>query len=116
MTPEDTAEENQKWQEVTLHKKKKRKEEEKNNQRKGRRQTTTDATKVKASVGTSYADVLRNMKSKVHLTAAGAEITGIRRTRGGEILVQLKKGGNTEKLREAVAQALKGQPMVETFE
>ena len=109
MTLGDTAEENQKWQEVTLCKKKKRKEEEKKNQRKGRTQTTSDAIKVKTSVRTSY------MKSKFDPTAARPEITGIRRTREGQILVQLRKVENTEKFREAIAQVLEGQIMVETL-
>ena len=58
-------------------------------------------------------DVLRHMKRKLKPTAAGAETMGIHHTRGGEIFVELKKGGNTEKLCEAGDQALEGQRMIE---
>ena len=72
MTPEDTANENQNRQEVTLCQKKKKKEEGKKTQRKGRSQTTMEAIKVKASVGTvnGVRSTLRQMGRRLRVSDA----------------------------------------------
>ena len=53
-----------------------------------------DAIRVSAKDGESYAEILKDMKAKVNLQNAGAEVLSIRRTRRGEILLVLKKGGD----------------------
>ena len=77
---------------VKKGKDRKTKVEEKKEKRMRLRQPRTEAIKVKAKEGVTYADVLSNMKRNVNPETTGAEIMGIRRTRAGDILVKVKRG------------------------
>ena len=67
---------------------------------------SSDAIRVSARDGQSYADILREMKAKVDLRRAGLEVLSIRRTRKEEVLLILKKGGDVSAFREKLDQAV----------
>lgn len=55
----------------------------------------------------SYADTLRKIKKEVDLKECGVEISKIMRTRGNDILVEIKKGtSGVENLKQAVSNLL----------
>ena len=53
----------------------------------------SDAIKVLARDGHSYAYILKKMKAIVDIRRAGLKVLSIRRTRKEEVLLVLKKGG-----------------------
>lgn len=64
----------------------------------------------------SYADVLRHLKKRVDPDSHGVKVSGIRRTRGGELHVKIgKAGGKAEDLREAFVGALNGKATVRSM-
>ena len=75
-----------------------------------------EAVVVKVPAESSNADILRQIKTQVDAGNCGAEISAIRRTRGGEILIEIKKGSEgVESLRSAVASALGDGATVRTM-
>lgn len=52
-----------------------------------------DAIKIKASAEVSYADLLRKVKATPELKSLGDRVTKIRRTRAGELLLELGHAG-----------------------
>lgn len=108
--PSEKREDEAEWQAVE-HRKKKRKKEEGNISRRTNRATRSrlpEAVAVKPKdKACSYADVLRNIKAKIDPAALGVEISKIRQTRGGELLIEIAKGaGKADELKNAVAHAL----------
>ncbi|OXU30565.1 hypothetical protein TSAR_016229 [Trichomalopsis sarcophagae] len=73
-----------------------------------------DAIKVKASIGgSSYADILRKVKSAPELKTLGDRVTRIRRTRVGELLLELgRPGTKTPDLMTVVSSTLSGSAEV----
>ena len=66
-----------------------------------------DAIKIKASEGVAYADILKRVKATPDLMAVGERVTRIRRTREGELLMELGKAGTeTSVLQRAIASKL----------
>ena len=59
--------------------------------------STSDAFRVSAKDGQSYAEILR-----VNSSDAGLEVLTIRRTRKEEILLILKKGGDVTAFKKAI--------------
>ena len=55
---------------------------------------SSDAIRVSAKDGESYAEILKAMKAIVNPQNSGAAVLSIRRTRKKEILLVLKKGGD----------------------
>ncbi|XP_046742524.1 uncharacterized protein LOC124409152 [Diprion similis] len=73
----------------------------------GRRQARPDAVLIKTSGSANYAEVLRTIKRQVDPEKTGAQITAVKKTRGGDVLVELKRGSSgVQALRDAVAGAL----------
>jgi hypothetical protein len=63
----------------------------------------TEAITVKSTE--SYADILRRIRKEV---PSGGEVAAIRRTRGGDLLLQMRKGASsTEKLASAISAVAK---------
>ncbi|XP_039969203.1 uncharacterized protein LOC120781136 [Bactrocera tryoni] len=56
----------------------------------------TEAVIIKPAEGNSYAEVLKNIRSKVDLKEAEVKIKGIRKTRAGALLLELEKGQSTK--------------------
>lgn len=89
------------WEYVNRRKNKKKEE----NNRKTKR--LTEAVAVRVTGQQSYAEVLRSLKTEVNPATYGVKIRGIRRTRNGELLMELEKGsGKTRELRNALANVL----------
>jgi hypothetical protein len=64
-----------------------------------------DAIEVKAKGNASYAETLRRIRKNVVLP--NVEVAGIRQTRSGDLLLQMKRGtGQTEELANAITKAL----------
>lgn len=70
------------------------------------------AVLVKVAAGSSYADTVRAVRnnSEVNLAELGAQVTGMRKTRDGHLLVELAKGAGSvvaaQKLSSAIATRL----------
>jgi len=70
------------------------------------------AVLVKVAAGSSYADTVRAVRnnSEVNLAELGAQVTGMRKTRDGHLLVELAKGAGSvvaaQKLTSAIATRL----------
>ncbi|XP_058799019.1 uncharacterized protein LOC131668675 [Phymastichus coffea] len=58
-----------------------------------RRKPRPEAIKIKALDGTSYADILRKVKAAPNMKEIGERVMRIRRTRAGELLLELEKPG-----------------------
>lgn len=72
-----------------------------------------DAIVIKAAEGTSYADILRKIKTDVSLKSIGDEVTTIRRTVNGDLLLQLKNNSeNTASYRSSINEALGSEAKV----
>lgn len=67
-----------------------------------------DALVVQASSASSYADILKRVKSDPKLKSLGENVVRTRRTQKGELLFELKRDleGNSESLREALGESL----------
>ncbi|XP_046736548.1 uncharacterized protein LOC124405569 [Diprion similis] len=74
----------------------------------GRRQVRPDAVLIKTTGGAAnYAEVLKKIKRQVDPEKTGAQIAAVKKTRGGDVLVELKRGSSgVQALRDAVAGAL----------
>ena len=55
------------------------------------RRRLPEAVAVKVMGQSTYADILRKIKKEVDPESCGVTVSGIRRTRGGELLVEIKK-------------------------
>lgn len=92
--------------ETVRHRKEKKKKEQPNKGRIKPTRETGEAVVIKADPKT-YADVIRKMKCSVDPNEIGVEITSMRRTRAGELLVKLKRGeGQAVKLKDALTSSL----------
>ncbi|XP_046424448.1 uncharacterized protein LOC124181695 [Neodiprion fabricii] len=76
----------------------------------------TAAAPAKTDGGKNYADVLKKVRGQVDPDKVGASITAVRRTRGGDVLLELKGSGGAQALKEAVAMALGDRAKVTTLE
>lgn len=66
-----------------------------------------DAIIIKAKEGTSYADILRKVKADDSLKSVGEAVARVRRTAGGDLLLQLKKtSGQTANLCSSISDSL----------
>lgn len=64
-----------------------------------------EAVIIKVNEERTYADALRKVRGAVNPGEVGVEIEKIRRSKAGELFIQIKKGkGEAEKLREALAE------------
>lgn len=91
--------------ETVQHRKRKRKRAPIN-----RKQNPTrdpgEAITIKAQPET-YAEVIKKMKSSVNPSEIGVEISSMKRTKAGELIVKFKKGvGQAEKLKDALSNTL----------
>lgn len=103
----DTGDGNE-WRRVNSRKKKKKvKSMIKHNQ--------GEAITIKPNTETTYADMLKAMKSNINPTEIGIEIKSMRRTRTGDILVQFNKGERqAEKLTRAIENTLGNDVTIKT--
>lgn len=97
------------WQTVRRKKPKKPKEPKKQKPGKSEdkvrtRKPKTDAFIIKPTDGHSYAEVLKNLRSKLNPEKAEVNIKTIRRTKDGSLLLQLAKG---EKIKDTFSEAIK---------
>ncbi|XP_039954228.1 uncharacterized protein LOC120770715 [Bactrocera tryoni] len=67
-----------------------------NQRAKSRPKRQSEAVIIKPAEGNSYAEVLKNISSKVNLREAEVKIKGIRKTRAGALLLELEKGQFTK--------------------
>lgn len=103
------------WQTVHHGKQTKKKENQKSDG-----QTTKkpkgEAVSIKVTGNKTYADVLRDMKRKVNLSEIGVDVSSIRRSRTGDLLISLKKSnGSADKLKEALKTSLSADIEVKTL-
>lgn len=63
----------------------------------------TDAVVIKAKEGQTYADILRNLKTKVGENLAG--IQSVRRSRGGDAVLEIGKDADASKIEENIVSA-----------
>lgn len=108
------------WKEVGRRGEKKNKKKMKEGEGATKRQIKRrlpEAVAVKINNEMSYANVLRQLKTKVDPDKMGLQVSGIRKTRAGEILIELKNGsGKAEELRTNVAAALGDGATVRTLD
>ena len=71
-----------------------------------RKEGRSDAIKVSAKDGQSYAGILKEMKAKVDPRNAGLEVLSIRRTRKEEVVLVFKKGGDASAFRKELDRAI----------
>lgn len=81
-----------------------------------RKKYLPEAITIKINEGITYADTLRKLKADVDPKSAGAEISVVRRTRSGDILVEFKKGTDTENFKKAVETAMEGKGSVKSLQ
>lgn len=75
-----------------------------------------EALVLKTNASESYADVIKEMKKKINPSDIGVQITGIRRTREGELLLKLSKGeGQADKLKSVISNVLGENVMVRSL-
>ena len=75
-----------------------------------------EAIAVKTRGDSSYADILRKLKTEIDPESFGVKVSGIRRTRSGELLVEIKRGtGKAMDLKKAVAETLGKEATVRTM-
>lgn len=68
---------------------------------------TGEALTIRAKDSKTYAEMLKQLKTKINPTEYGVEVNEMRRTKSGELLIKLKRGdGQTDKLKEALQQTL----------
>ena len=79
---------------------------------KGKKKPATDAIKITAQSGASYADILRNIKSGIQKPD---DLVGFRRTKKEDILIVLKKGGKAEELKNSLTALVDGKAEVVTL-
>ncbi|KAG7196974.1 hypothetical protein KM043_016906 [Ampulex compressa] len=73
-----------------------------------------DAIKIKASASVSYADLLRKVKAAPELKPLGERVTKIRRTRAGELILELGQAGTeTPGLQKVVSSTLQESAIVQ---
>jgi hypothetical protein len=56
--------------------------------------------------GASYAEALKKLRGAINVEEIGCKISGVRRSQGGEILLEVEKGGATSALATKVAEVL----------
>jgi len=118
---------NPEWQTANKRKKKKKPSENKQpksrpeskkavddsqKRKRARKRIKPEAVLVKPSEGKSYAEVLKSLKNGTKLEDTGAEVTSMRKTKGGAILLELAKGGKKEQLCNVIRNALKDVAVV----
>ncbi|XP_046424562.1 uncharacterized protein LOC124181884 [Neodiprion fabricii] len=81
-----------------------------------RKPVRPDAVLIKTEGEQNYAEVLKRVRGQVDPDKVGASITAVRRTRGGDVLLELKGSSGAQALKEAVVVALGGQAKVSTLE
>lgn len=107
----DSNIEKEPWIPVTNRKAKKKEE-----RRKPSVKIKGEAITIKAP-NLSYAEVIKEMKEKIKPEEVGVNIRNIRRTRDGDLLIQMEKGtGQAEKLENAIRQSLGEKVQVKTLE
>lgn len=109
------------WEEVRHRKNKRKKDKKEGNieenmkRKKKVDRKRTDAIKITAKEGISYSDILMQMKSSVNPDESGAEVKKIRRTRKGELLLELMKEDEGDKFKQAIMTALQEKAEVKTM-
>lgn len=95
------------WHLATHRKPKRKKEEqaEKPKQKPARRKG--EVLSIAARGTTTYAEVLRQMKKNIDLNTVGVSVTGIHRTKNGNLAIRTKTG-QAEKLKAALAAKVSG--------
>lgn len=82
-----------------------------------KRKPQREALLIKPAQGKSYAEVLREIRAKVNPTDTRTEIRAIRRTRSGEVLVELgREKGDKVAFGEALRRSLGGLATVRSLE
>ncbi|XP_065354607.1 uncharacterized protein LOC135949073 [Calliphora vicina] len=72
-----------------------------------------DAVVIKPRDGHSYADVLKNLKTKVNPEETEVAIQSVRKTKSGSILLVMGQGGRKDEFREAIMSTLKEEATVQ---
>lgn len=99
----NTPKEGSAWTKVERKKKLKRKKEKPTTSKKLYGRTRPDALIIKTTSELSYAEILRKVKGDSSLAGLGDQVTRIRRTQKGELLLELKTGEvKTEDLQQKV--------------
>ena len=75
----------------------------------------SDAIKVSAKDGQSYADILKEMKARVNPQDSGLEVLSVRRTRKEEVLLVLKKGDDIPAFQKALDQAVGARAKIDAL-
>ena len=118
------------WQKVTVKKKKKKSNQSKERKEDGKKKggddavakrpqskrTKPDAIMIVAEDGSSYADILRKVKTDPKLCELGENVSKIRRTVKGGLLLQLRSNGeHSENFRGAIGELLGEKVSVRTL-
>ena len=82
-----------------------KKEHNKGTRRHGRK--LPEAILIKPVNGKSYAEVLKDLKTKVKPEDAEVALRAVRKTKNGSILLEMAEGGNKDKFCEAIRTSLK---------
>lgn len=96
------------WIEAKRTKTHKRSQDEQKNKNRRRPPRLPAAVAVKpTNKSASYADILKDLKSKIDPGALGVEVSKVRKARNGDVLIEIAKGGEkVDALRNAVAEVL----------
>lgn len=94
------------WRKVEYRKDKKRTGNM--NERRVQRTRLPEAVSIKSRNETTYANILRNIKTNIDPSRYGVQFNCIRRTKTGELIMEIKNGsGKTEDLKKEVARLVK---------
>ncbi|XP_046599987.1 uncharacterized protein LOC124295147 [Neodiprion lecontei] len=88
----------------------------KEGKRRPRKPVRPDAVLIKTAGGANYAEALRRVKSQVDPEKMGVHISAVRRTREGDMLLELKGPNGAQALKAAVIGVLGDQTKVSTLE
>lgn len=72
-----------------------------------------DAVIIKPREGHSYADVLKNLRTKMNPEETEVAIQSVRKTKSGSILLVMGKGGRKDEFRKAITGTLKEEATVQ---
>ena len=111
LTPGNGSNEEMVWEVATKRKRRKQRKDEKKNA--GRTEAEPDAILIrKKDPNANFASVLKLMKHKLDKEQVAKNVNKIRRTKTGDVLVQLQRGSNVTHLKEAVKTSIGSEATV----
>jgi hypothetical protein len=100
----DQEQQTQGWTKVNRHKPKNKKSNKPAEENRKIKKPLPDSISVKPENGETFSDILKTIKEKVDISSIGSEVSSIKESRSGGILIRL---GREDKNRDKLVEALK---------